>query len=53
VYHAEVRANRLTLQIDGSTVLQTTDNSYLDPGQVGLGNGHCQVQVSSFTVGPL
>lgn len=50
VYHAELRANQLTVQIDGSTVLQATDNNYLAPGQVGLSNGRCQVQVSRFTV---
>lgn len=53
VYRAEVEQNQLTLKIDGSTVLQTTDNTYLDAGQIGLGSGNCQVQVSSFTVTPL
>jgi hypothetical protein len=52
-YRAEVVQNQLTLKIDGSTVLQATDNNYLDAGGVGLGNGNCQVQVSSFTVEPL
>jgi len=52
-YRAEVQQNQLTLKIDGSTVLQATDNSYLEAGSVGLGNGNCQVQVSGFTVGPL
>lgn len=52
-YHAELRANQLTLQIDGSTVLQATDNNYLSPGQVGLSNSRCQVQVSRFSVTPL
>ncbi len=52
-YRAEVVQNQLTLKIDGSTVLQATDNNYLDAGQVGLGNGNCQVQVSEFAVAPL
>jgi 3-keto-disaccharide hydrolase len=52
-YRAEVEQNQLTLKIDGSTVLQATDNNYLDAGDVGLGNSDCQVQVSSFTVTPL
>jgi hypothetical protein len=52
-YRAEVQQNQLTLKIDGSIVLQAVDNTYLNPGQVGLGNGNCQVQVSSFVVAPL
>jgi hypothetical protein len=53
VYRAEVLQNQLTLKVDGSTVLQAVDNTFLDAGQVGLGNGNCQVQVSSFVVTPL
>jgi len=53
VYRAEVEQNQLTLKIDGSVVLQATDNNYLDPGGVGLANSYCQVQVSSFSVAPL
>jgi hypothetical protein len=53
VYRAEVKQNQLTLKIDGSIVLEATDNNYLDAGRVGLGNSNCQVQVSSFDVAPL
>ena len=52
-YAAAVKDNLLTLGIDGSTVLQASDNNYLDAGQVGLMSDACQVQVSSFTVTPL
>ena len=52
-YRAEVKQNQLTLKIDGSTVLVATDNNYLGPGQVGIQNSYCQVQVSGFDVTPL
>jgi hypothetical protein len=30
IYHAEFKDNQMTLQIDGSVVLQITDNKFLN-----------------------
>jgi hypothetical protein len=47
-YRAELKGNQITLKIDGNTILQVMDNRLLQAGQVGLGNGECQIDVSSF-----
>ncbi len=49
-YRAAFKDNQLTLLIDGNVVLQATDNKFLSAGQVGLGNGRCQVDVNRFQV---
>lgn len=49
-YQAAFKGNQITLKIDGSVVLQVTDNKFINPGQVGLANGDCQINVSSFQV---
>jgi len=45
-----IKGNQITLKVDGSIVLQVTDNRLLSAGRVGLENGDCQVNVSSFQV---
>src|SRR5216684_364442 len=35
-YRAEAIGNKIRLLIDGTVIIDTTDNQYLDPGQVGL-----------------
>jgi hypothetical protein len=52
-YSAVVKDNLLSLKIDGSTVLESPDNNYLDAGQVGIMSDACQLQVASFTVTPI
>ncbi len=52
-YRVEVRGNRLTVLIDGATVLSATDNSYLHGKRVGLWSDGCQVNVRSFAVSAL
>jgi hypothetical protein len=49
-YRLEVRGNQLTALIDGSPVLQATDNSYLAGARVGLWSDRAQVSVRGFTV---
>lgn len=50
MYRAEFKDNQITLKIDGSVVLQVMDNKFVSPRQVRLGNGYCQIDVSSFQV---
>ena len=49
-YRVEFRGNQIIVMIDGYSVLQTSDNQYLDPGKVGLYNYGCPIEVSGFTV---
>ncbi len=49
-YRAEFQGNQITLKIDGNSVLQVTNNANPSPGQIGLENGDCQIEVSSFKV---
>ncbi len=50
LYRAEFRDNLITLKIDNHIMVQTTDNRFINMGQVGLENGDCQISVSSFEV---
>lgn len=49
-FRIDVIANTITLYIDGNKMLTTTDNTYLDPGQVGLCDIYAQIDVQSFKV---
>jgi len=49
-YRMEVKGNTIKVLIDGGVVFQTTDNTYLDGGQVGLWSDRCQVSVRQFTI---
>ncbi len=49
-YRAAFKDNQISLFIDGNDVLQVTDNTYVNSGQIGLGNSTCQINVSSFKV---
>jgi hypothetical protein len=53
VYRVEYSGNQIAVKIDGSPVLQTSDNQYLDAGKVGLFNYGCPVEVSSYKVASL
>src|SRR5229473_1673486 len=49
-YRAEVKGNKVRLLIDGTVIIDATDNQYLDPGQVGLWSKGFQVNIRSFKV---
>ena len=49
-YRVEVKANVITLYVDGALLAQVTDNKYLNGGQVGLWSCRYQLEVRSFTV---
>ena len=49
-YRVEAQGNHLTFSVDGKTLVQMTDNKFLNPGQVGLWANNYQLEVSSFTV---
>ena len=48
LYRAEFRDNHVSLLIDGAPVVDILDNKFVSAGLVGLTDGYCQVQVSSF-----
>lgn len=52
-YRLEVRGNTVRLLIDGAEAASVTDNKYLSTGRVGLWCNTYQVEVRSFTVGPV
>ena len=49
-YRVEVQYNQITLLIDGQRHDQEIDNTYLQPGQVGLMAFNTQMEVRSFKV---
>lgn len=49
-YRLEVSGNTVKLYVDGGILLQMTDNSHLDAGQMGLFCSDAQIAVSSFKV---
>lgn len=49
-YRLEVKGNIIRLLIDGRPFLNSTDNTYLDGGQIGLMSNRCQISVRSFKV---
>ena len=49
-YRAEVKGNTIKLSIDNNPLASTTDNQFLDPGQVGLYSDSVQLEVISFKV---
>ena len=53
VIRVDVKNNSISLYIDNVLEVQTTDNSYLDPGRVGLRAASTDVNVFSFKVTPL
>lgn len=49
-YRAEVSGNAIKLLIDGRQLLATSDNTYTDPGQVGLRDIYGDINIKSFKV---
>ncbi|QBD81955.1 DUF1080 domain-containing protein [Ktedonosporobacter rubrisoli] len=49
-YRAEVTGNTIRLFIDGRKLLETTDNTFTDAGQVGLRDVNADLNVKSFKV---
>jgi hypothetical protein len=49
-YRAAITNNMITLSIDGNQLLQTSDNTYTNAGQVGLRDIYGDINVKSFTV---
>jgi hypothetical protein len=49
-YRAAVTNNTITLSIDGNQLLQTSDNTFTNAGQVGLRDIFGDINVKSFTV---
>jgi hypothetical protein len=49
-YRFEVQGNTLRLKIDGSVIVEVTDNRYLDSGMVGLWSDRNQINVRSYKV---
>ena len=49
-YRAAITNNTITLSIDGNQLLQTSDNTFTNAGQVGLRNIFGDINVKSFTV---
>ena len=49
-YRVEVKANVLTLVIDGSILATVTDNKYLSPGRVGIWSVGYQLELRNFKV---
>lgn len=49
-YRVEVQGNTIRVLLDGTVVIETSDNRYLSPGQVGLWSDGAQVSVRSFSV---
>jgi serine/threonine protein kinase len=49
-YRVEVKYDTITLFIDNQQIVQTTNNRYLAPGQVGLRSIYGDINVKSFAV---
>ncbi len=49
-WRVEVKYNRITFSYDGTVLVSTTDNRFLDPGRVGLLASGDQISVRSFRV---
>ena len=49
-YRIEARGNHYTVQVDGRTLLDFVDNTYLEPGRVGLWSDGSQLNVRAFKV---
>lgn len=49
-YRLEVQGNSIRVLLDGTVVIETSDNRYLSPGQVGLWSQGTQVNVRRFSV---
>jgi hypothetical protein len=52
-YRAEVRGNEIRLIIDGTLMVKTVDNRFLESGRIGLWCDHAQINVKNFVVAPL
>ncbi len=50
LYRIEVKGNTVRIVIDGAPRVEVTDNTYLDPGEVGLAAMYSQLNVRSFKV---
>lgn len=49
-YRAEVKDNTVTFLIDGTQVMQITDNTYLDPGKIAIFCAGTQLEITDFQV---
>jgi hypothetical protein len=49
-YRMEVKGNTISFLIDGAKTVTTTDNQYLEPGEVGLWCSLDQIAVRSFKI---
>ncbi len=49
-YLARVKGNTISEEIDGSVILNATDNTYLTGGRIGLWSDRAQVQVKNLRV---
>lgn len=49
-YRLEVQGNTIRVLLDGTVVIETSDNRFLSPGQVGLWSDGAQVNVRRFSV---
>ena len=49
-YRIEFIGNQLRVFMDGGLMSETTDNTYLDAGKVGLFSSSCELNVRSFKV---
>src|SRR5205085_814465 len=50
IYRLEVGGNTLTFRIDGSVMVETTNNQFASGGQVGLWSVNTQIDVRRFEV---
>jgi len=49
-YRLEVRGNTIKLLVNGGVMVEAKDNSFLDPGEVGIWSKGVQITVSRFKV---
>ena len=49
-YRLEVQGNSIRVLLDGTPLIETTDNLYLSPGQVGVWSDGAQVTIRRFSV---
>lgn len=51
-YRVDVRANTISLFVDGAKVLETSDNRYLTTGRIGFWSDRTQITVRNVTITP-
>lgn len=52
-YRLDVQGNMITAWVNGSMLLQTTDDKYLCAGSIGLWSDRSQISVRNFTINAL